>query len=435
MSIGPIHGTHEERRAATSSLTMDHNRRLQARAAAVSLLSVLAVATIFVLRPASARTGMVPAATPVRLIQPFERATPTEAASDKFAALGRIAADRAIDVEEDGQTLVMFGREDLVAGASADFKPTGCSPLPGSANVFDEIVKRARTTSIVVVGESHVRTEHRGFVEEVARRLRPLGYDTLAIEALRNDPPDTPSRYRASFIVHPGLPYLEDGDGYYVSEAGFGRLGRAAKGLGYRLLAYEYNDPQLSAEMTREQRIAVREEGQAAKLADFIRKHPRAKLLIYVGYSHAAEVPRADGSRWMAARLKAKTGVDPLTISQTVCRGGGEAMRLSTLPVEQPAQTFDLVVDHPSVRFRKSRPGWRVRAGDEPVDVPRDLYPATGWRVVEARPVGEDVASVAMDRVAIRHGEDVALMLPPGTYRLRVIDVPMKERRQADAAR
>lgn len=39
---------------------------------------------------------------------------------------------------------------------------------------------------------------------------------------------------------------------------------------------------------------------------------PQAKVLIHVGYSHAAEVvlPNFGGSlEWMAARLKEKTGV------------------------------------------------------------------------------------------------------------------------------
>ncbi len=42
---------------------------------------------------------------------------------------------------------------------------------------------------------------------------------------------------------------------------------------------------------------------------------------------------------------------------------------------------------------------------------------------IEARPVGEPVASVPLDRTAIRAGYDVALMLPPGRYRLRVVDI------------
>jgi hypothetical protein len=46
--------------------------------------------------------------------------------------------------------------------------------------------------------------------------------------------------------------------------------------------------------------------------------------------------------------------------------------------------------------------------------------------VIEARPLGEPDLSVPMDRVAIRPGEDIALLLPPGRYALRAIDVGAK---------
>jgi hypothetical protein len=40
--------------------------------------------------------------------------------------------------------------------------------------------------------------------------------------------------------------------------------------------------------------------------------------------------------------------------------------------------------------------------------------------------VGEPALSVPMDRIAIRPGEDIALLLPPGRYALRAIDVGAK---------
>lgn len=341
----------------------------------------------------------------------------------KFAALARIDPDRPIDAEADGQTLSLFGREDLIAGVSGDYRAKRCAPLAGSIDVFAAIERAARATSIVIINESHERSQHRGFIAEVARRLRPLGYDGLAIETLANSKPDTPEKSRPSFLRQPGLTYLEDDDGYYLSEAGFGRLGRTAKALGYGLLAYEIIDEGPSPDLTQDQRIAVREEAQATNLAAYLAGKPGAKLLVHVGYSHAAEVPRTDGARFMAARLKEKTGIDPLTISQTTCRGGGDAARLAALPADQPAGTFDLVVDHPTARFERGRPVWRGRTGDRSIDIPRSLRPAAGWRVIEARPVGEPVTSVPMDRVAIRRGEDVVMMLPPGRYRLRAIDV------------
>lgn len=361
----------------------------------------------------------------VRFVGPVERvaATSLTELSSSLEQLAAIDASNPPSGGDTGQTLSLFGREDLIAATSTYYKPNGCAPSMTTSHVLAEIERRARQTSIVIVTESHERSEHRGFSTALATRLRPLGYDTLALEALSPSMSDTPARYLPSFVRHPALKYFEDGDGHYLSEAGYGRFGRRAKELGYHLLAYEFIDEHPAADATVEQRIAAREEGEARNLAAYVHDHPGAKLLIHVGYSHAAEVPSADGTRWMAARLKEKTGIDPLTISQTACSGGGGAVRLSALPIDEPPGTFDLVVDHPDARFVRGRPVWRQQAGDRAVRIPQRLYPTRGWRVVEARPVYEPAASVPMDRVAIRAGDDVVLMLPPGRYRLRVIDV------------
>ncbi len=373
---------------------------------------------------AGGETGI---ATGVTLVKPFEIASAAPASvvmADKFDSLAKIDPSHPLADDMAAQTLSLFGREDLIAGSSDSYKATGCGALAGAPNPLDEIVRRAQRTSIVIVNESHERSEHRGFSAAIAGRLRAVGYDTLAMETLSNPQEGTPERYLPGFVTRPGQPYLEDGDGHYLSEAGFGRLGRTAKALGYRLLPYEINsDGGLPDDATAAQRIDVREETEARNLAQFVHQHPGAKLLVHVGYSHAAEVRGADGSTWMAARLKQKTRIDPLSVSQTTCRGGSDVVHLSTLPASDAAGTFDLVVDHPSARFTRGRPDWRIQAGDRAVGIPRALRPARGWRVIEARPVGEPVESVPMDRVAIRPGEDVALMLPPGRYQLRAVDV------------
>jgi hypothetical protein len=363
----------------------------------------------------------------VILSQPFEIVQVNSLPSMiswKLESLSEIDPDHPIVSDGDTQTLSLFGREDLIAASSDDYKPTNCSPSALATAALDEIVRRAEQTSIVIINESHERSRHRWFTAEVARRLRPLGYDTLGLETLSNPPATVPQRYLPSLLGHPDLPYLSDDDGHYSSEAGYGRLGRQAKALGYRLLPYEdntHNEP--SKGVSQSQQIALREEAQANNLAAFVKSHPAAKLLIHVGYSHATEVPRADGQKWMAARLKEKTGIDPLTISQTTCRGGSETMRLATLPSDQPAGTFDLIIDHPTERFTRGRPDWRKMAGDRIITIPRKLRPAKGWRVIEARPLGESDTSVPIDRVAIRPGEDIGLLLPPGRYHVRAIDV------------
>jgi hypothetical protein len=272
----------------------------------------------------------------VELVGPFDRAAVPDTSSTlgyKFADLAKIDPEHPLADDAATQTLILFGREDLIAGSSSNYKSNRCAPLSTPTKAFTAIRDKARTTSIVIINESHERSEHRGFISEVARELRPLGYDTLAIETLSNSPPGTPERYQPTFLRQPGLPYLVDQDGFYLSEAGFGRLGRAAKRLGYHLIGYEPNEDGPPRQLSREEQIAVREEGQARNLASFLTDHPASKLLIHVGYSHAAEVPQADGVIWMAARLKQKTGIDPLTIDQTKCRGGGDTLRLSAVAV------------------------------------------------------------------------------------------------------
>ncbi|PXA98429.1 hypothetical protein DMC47_08590 [Nostoc sp. 3335mG] len=365
----------------------------------------------------------------VVLVTPFAQAPPPDLSSTslgyKFVQLAEIDPDRPLADPMASQTLSLFGREDLIAGSSPPYAAVPCVPLAGAGDVLDEIEKRARGTRIVIVNESHERSEHRGFTAQVAQRLRPLGYDAMAIETLSPPIKGMAEKDMLAFIRTPGLPYFVDEDGFYLSEAGFGRLGRTAKRLGYRFVAYEPTDD-IPADLPQDEQIARREEGMARTLADYVKAHPGARVLIHVGYLHAAEVPRPDGARWMAARLKEKTGIDPLTISQTSCRGSGETSRLSMLPAAEPAGTFDLVVDHPTARFERHRPVWRRDAGDRLIGIPVALRPSKGWRVIEARPVGEPADSVPMDRVAIRKGEDVALMLPPGRYHLRVID-PLRQ--------
>lgn len=385
---------------------------------------VLPLALVLSATGATAHTA--PQAAGVILLKPYETVAPAKGSLNdiRLGALARIDPIHPVAGDPNLQTFSLFGREDLIAATSDDYRPTACAPAKDTGDVVDEVVKRARKTSVVIINESHERSEHRGFTTALLAPLRAEGYAALALEALANPEPGTPPKYYSPFLREPGLPYLTDEDGFYVGESAFGRLGRTAKRLGYSLIPYEAHHDEHDVQLTVAQSIARREELQASALAAWIAAHPGAKLLVHVGYHHATEVPTAKGDRWMATRLKAKTGIDPLTVSQTTCHGGGTVSRLDVLPADEPAGTFDLVVDHPTARFVHGRPAWRLAAGDRPVTIPPELRPTKGWRVIEARPDGEPPASVPTDRVAIRPGEDIALMLPPGRYRLRVLDVP-----------
>ena len=315
----------------------------------------------------------------------------------------------------DAQVLSMIGREDLVARSGYwEYEERSCD-LASDTDVMVEIARRARETSIVIVNESHVRSSHRGFIAELATTLRPLGYEVFAAESFANGPgPNDPMTSR------PDESYFRLGDGAYNNEPAFGRLGRRLKGLGFELVAYE--DSANRNELEPADRINARDEAQAMNLMEAVfADRPDAKVIVHVGYGHAREWPSVEegGTVMLAARLKAKTGVDPLTIDQTLCRHADGLRRLT-----EPGRAFDLSVSHPPERFVRGRPSWRLDAGDILTAVPADLVPAEGWHVIEARPVGEPTHSVPMDRVAIRPGEaNVALMLPPGAYTVRAIDL------------
>lgn len=55
-------------------------------------------------------------------------------------------------------------------------------------DAIEEIVRRARDTSIVILNEAHNSPRDRAFALQVARALKPLGYSILAAETFDNDP-------------------------------------------------------------------------------------------------------------------------------------------------------------------------------------------------------------------------------------------------------
>ena len=219
--------------------------------------------------------------------------------------------------------------------AEADARMTGEQPPPAdtankpveagdiarlrSATLRDaiaEIVARARRTRIVILNEDHGVPRDRAFALEVARALHPLGYHALAIETLNNVAADKDAADTMRTLA--AARYPRRSTGYYTADPVFGDFLRQSLKLGYRPVAYETTD--FSQTGDADQQIARREQAQADHLvARVLRDRPAAKLFVYVGFSHATEAPQdRDGhpTRWLATRLKAMTGIDPLTIDQ-----------------------------------------------------------------------------------------------------------------------
>lgn len=339
-------------------------------------------------------------------------------------------ADGQGDGGRAGQQWSFLGREDRAAPVHGDYRAAACPPAPagaaGQAAVLDAIVARAREARIVILNESHAVTRHRAFSQALLARLRPLGYSVFAAETFNNrrDEPDPVEEYAA-------LPYPHRDLGWYSREPVFGRLVREAMGLGYRLAAYEQvHDAETRAARDENDWVAninAREAAQATHLAALLETMaPDEKLFIHVGYDHAEEVARIEEGRelaWMALRLRRLTGIDPLTIAQTECRGGADTVRLASPATAGRPSPFDLLVDHPLETFRAGRPEWRLAAGHRLVPIPPQYAQSDTPLVIEAFAEGEPFDAVPIDRVYVEPGEDVRLALPPGRYTVRAVRV------------
>lgn len=320
------------------------------------------------------------------------------------------------------------GAADIAAVATAERR-----------DALTTIATLARDRRIVILNEAHDDPEHRSFALAVAKTLRPLGFSILAAETFNND--TDPSATDMAALTARGYPVRNTG--VYTADPVFGDFVRQALALGYRPVAYEQTYAQWQG--PRSDAIDAREEAQAANLAAAIARLPQARILVYVGYHHAAKTAlTVDGRthRWMAARLWQKTGSEPLSIDQTVLGSTSGTRSGRTLRdlarrrgLSRPTVLFghgrplrfgdwhdaeDLQVIHPAVRIVHGRPAWLAALGRHPVRPSAGLVPASGRALVQAFLPGERADAVPVDQVVVERGRPRWFMLPGGPVRFVV---------------
>lgn len=339
---------------------------------------------------------------------------------------------------------------------SAVFTPSGRSALKPlserqlelvekslAEDAIAAIVREAKSRQIVTLNEAHNMPMHRAFAMRLARELRKLGFTHLACEGFIVMQPN--GNLPAPGPVDAGYPTATSG--YYVQEPHFGEFIRDAARDGWKFVSYEHSriEPGLSPR----ERVTSREGGQAQNLIDKIFSHqPDAKVFVYAGYAHAAKgaLPFSDSKsmEWMAARLKTKTGIDPLTIDQTTQyavpdRLGETQLYRALLAkhnlktpfvvrdaqgksilVNQPSEAFDFQIVYPDYGTDNGIPVWRkIIAGRVEHAVPSSLLPASGRRLVYAFASDEPSAAIPVDLALLEAGKPAPkLMLPPGKYRI-----------------
>lgn len=328
----------------------------------------------------------------------------------------------------------------LVLPTPADWK---------AADAADVITSLAANRRIVMVNEAHHDTHTRLLTLELLPRLRALGFNYFAAEALSENDPDLAKR---------GYPVEKSGT-EYLRDPVYGDIVREAIRLGYIIVPY---DNGLTGQ--------AREDGQAEALyRKVFAKDPHARLFVHAGYAHIDKVAgRLGNLHPMAMRLEALTGITPLSIDQTDILetgldstdayhqlvhafpfGGPEVLlnRRTGLPWSDRPAAYDLnVILPPSLTiqaFGQYKYGFRndSMVGGLPhiddtnemqrsdwlsLDGKRRPYPISAALcrgsipcVVDVHYPGEPDDAIAADRYAFMGSKEATLLyLRPGRYRL-----------------
>jgi hypothetical protein len=332
------------------------------------------------------------------------------------------------------QSFAMVGREDLVARyVPGTYALTPCPVIEGDA--LEAAIAAAREAQIVIVNEAHNQPLHRHFIAQLAEALGGE-FDVFAAETFN--------------YLRLMEPRQAGALGYYEREPIFHRQVEAIEAAGYQLAAYEIRASQRDPDTeTPAERIAVREEAQADNLiAEVLAENPDVRILVHVGYAHLLEAPQRmsqDGPplEWFALRLKQKTGIDPLTITQTHCglpgpegepvldaEGEGEARAAASPSAERlagqpaladpsgvlPEGAVDMAVAYAPLQFEDGRPAWRREIGDVATAVPGALAPVDTAVIFEARAPTETLDDMPVERLLLYPADAHPLLLPRGDW-------------------
>ncbi len=334
-----------------------------------------------------------------------------------------------------------------VEGAGAVFGARFDDPLPAPPKDLDldmgmltahgaiaRIREAALGRQIVILNEAHHWPEHRAFARRLAGALFEDGFTHLAVEALL--PNVEADDWEANRVV----------PGFYVAEPTFYDFVRSSLYQGYKLVSYDYGARAHRGDAC--QGLCPREKAQATNLVRKVfKRDPDARLLIYAGYDHLSE---DQDKGWMAARLEAMTGIDPLTIDQVggtlQADGSPDATALAVHagdPIRKPmvfARTdgsflrsqryegrVDMTVFHPRHDLLEGRPSWLAASPGARTSKTVAVPAGEGRRLVQiirtaslpsgyASPVPIDQLLVGPEAI------QVTLYVPADGYRVLLVD-------------
>lgn len=388
-----------------------------------------------------------PAAEPVEdeAIEPVSEAA-LSALSDLPASLDEGLTDD-LPAALAASQFARLGREDLLARFYPDAYTYQACPIV-EGDPLQTAITAAGDAQIVIINEAATQPFHRFVMGQLAEGLAG-DFNVFAAEA-----------FNYLRLMEPRAPGAL---GWLDQEAVFGRVVREIEADGYRLVAFEIRAAQRDPNAVQNwERLRARANAQVDNLiAEVLEEDPDARILIHIGHGGISELPLPDLNdielTGLAAQLRARTGIDPLTISQTHCtavteraaspaqsglqdaavvtedadgrqEGGPGPSTHERVDLEPgrfalvdgshllPDGAVDLFLAHGPMSFTDHRPDWRRTIGDVSVDIPEAYLTADQPVIVEARLPDQGLAHTPMDRVLIYPGETPVLLLPPGGY-------------------
>jgi hypothetical protein len=257
--------------------------------------------------------------------------------------------------------------QDAELGFSIEQKPLSddiASPLnqPGwhALPALGYLPQLAKNYRVVFLNEAHNIALTRTLTVRLLKPLREQGFNVFAVETLY--PSD------ATALNKRGYPIAASG--FYTREPIYAEMVRTALKLGYKVVAYEA-DPYHTGD--------AREAQQAENLWKILQDDPHAKLVVNAGYAHIQKTGKFLGARSMAEHFTADSGIDPLSIEQTILiphqtQSMNHPDYDAIIAATQPAQ--------PIVFVNKNGKPWSLRPGyDASVIFPpeRFVYGRPTW--------------------------------------------------------
>lgn len=287
------------------------------------------------------------------------------------------------------------------------------------------VIARARNHEIVIVNEEHHVSTDRLFTLALLQPLYEQGFRYFAVEALWTGERGLNER---------GYPIRESGG--YVSDVLLAEVIRTAVSLGYKIVPYEstYEQNQPTVDMNAQQ---VRDYWQAQNLiSETIELDANAKVLVHCGLQHIEE---AVSPNWwpMAYYFREATGLDPLTVDQTLLAERGaddlehswrrhaevhhlvahEAVILvdrNGAPLQIDSEKVDMHILNPRTTMWNGRPTWMEMDGHR-VRMPIHISECEGEVcVIEVFHARWAERAVPYDRIEVSKGT-VDLYLPSNT--------------------